>query len=243
MLRSIIPFVLVCLGITLVALARDMPLFDWEISEIVVDIPPGFDVKPSPWTTRLGETVLGEAFDDGGYFLWQVYTSMGNSTDVCSPLGPKPIAKLSQNDELLERISINFYQKVFSWSAHWSIVGLILFLSGVYIWWFTIWYKHPISRAVIFTGIVTMMFCLLQVSIWRILAGRVMPALPCTLFLPAHPYSGTITFNANLSKIHYEMLIVLFTGVCFELGAIGVMLRQMMRAIMQRKESAQSAVG
>ncbi len=70
-----------------------------------------------------------------------------------------------------------------------------------------------------------------------------MPALPCALFLPSHPYYGTITFTARLLKVHYEMLAVLFTGVCLELGAVAVILRQIIKAIMQRKESVQSVVG
>ena len=239
--RSIIPFVLVCLGFTLVGLARDMPLFEWEIKEIVADLPPDFHVKPSPWITRLGESVLGDSSDDSSYFLWQVYTPMGNGKDVCSPVGPKPVAKRSHNDEVLERVSIGFYQKVYPWL--WSLSWLFLFLSGFYVWWFAILYKRPISEAVIFTVLITIMSCFLFDNVWRPLTGRVMPALPCALFLPSHPYSGTITFNANLSKIHYEMLIILFIGVSLELGAVGVMFRQTMKAIMQRKESAQSDVG
>jgi hypothetical protein len=87
------------------------------------------------------------------------------------------------------------------------------------------------------------MSCFLFDNVWRSLAARVMPALPCALFLPSHPYSGTITFNVHLSKIHYEMLITLFIGISLELGAVGVMLRQTMKARMHGKESAQSVVG
>jgi len=241
MLRSIIPFVLVCLGFTIVGLARDMPRFEWEISDINADIPPDFHVQPSPWTTRLGESVLGDSSDDNSYFLWQVYTPSGNGEDSCSPVGSKPVVKRSQNDETLERVSIGFYQKVYPWL--WGISWLLLFLSGNYVWWFAIWDKRPISEAVIFTVIILVMSCFLFDNVWRPLAGRVMPALSCIPLAESQPYSGTITFNANLSKIHYEMLLVLFTGVCLELGAVGVILRQTMRAIMRRKESAQPVVG
>ena len=76
MLRSIIPFVLVCLGFAVVGLARDMPLFEWEISKMTADLPPDFHVKPSPWTTRLGDftTWYGKPLDHSTSFLWQVYT-------------------------------------------------------------------------------------------------------------------------------------------------------------------------
>ena len=70
-----------------------------------------------------------------------------------------------------------------------------------------------------------------------------MPALACAIFAPPHPYSGTFTFSAKLSGVHFEMLAVLFTGVGLELGAVVVILNQIRKAIMQRKESAKLAVG
>jgi hypothetical protein len=185
-----------------------MPLFDWGMSDVVADSPPNFQIKPSILTTRLGESV----------------------SDVCSPAGARSVTRLSQNDELLERISTNFYQKVFPWL--WSLSWLLLFLSGMYIWWFANWYKHPISEAIIFTVLSMIMFCWFLINVWHPLSARVMLSFPCP-----------VVFNAKLSKVHYEMLVVLFTGICLELGAIGAIFRQIMRAITQRKESAQSAVG
>jgi hypothetical protein len=242
MFRSLIPFVLVCLGFTLVGLARDMPLFEWETSEIIADLPPDFQVKPSPWTTRLGESVLGDSSDDSSYFLWQIYTPMGNSTDVCSPVGSKPTVKRSRIDEAFERISLGVYQEVYP--LLWGISWLLLLVSGLYVWGFATSYKRPIYEPIIFTTIIIIFFCFFFFdNVLRPLTGRVMPALPCGFFLPSHPYSGTITFTAKLSKIHYEMLMVLITGICFELGAIGVMVRQIRMAPMTEKESAQSVVG
>jgi hypothetical protein len=55
--------------------------------------------------------------------------------------------------------------------------------------------------------------------------------------------SGTVTFNARLSTVHYETLLVLFTGVIAEVGAFVVMLRQIMKAIIERKSSVESDVG
>ena len=240
--RSIIPFIMACLGITLVALARDMPLFDWEISKVVADFPPNFYVKQSPWTTRLGESVLDDSLDNGAYFLWQVYTPMGDK-DVCSPIGLKPDAKFSKSGEFLERISANLYHNVFSWSSQEIIFGPMLLFCGIYIWWFTIWYKRPISEATIFTVLIVIVFCFLQASIWRVLRWRVMPALACAIFTPPHPYSGTFSFSARLLGVHFEMLAVLLIGVCLEVGAVVVILSQIRKAIIQRKESAKSAVG
>ncbi len=241
MLRSFIPYVLVCLGFTIVGLARDMPLFEWEVSEIIADIPPHYHVKPSPWTTRLGESVLGDPTDDNAYFLWQVYTPSGDGEYSCSPVGSKPLVQRLQNDEALERISIGFYQRVYPWL--WGTSWLLLFLSGIYVWWFAFWHKRPIAEPILFTVIIVVMSCFLFDNVWRVLASRVMPALSCIPIPEPQPYSGAITFNVNLSKIRYEMLGVLLTGIGLELGAIGVMVRQTKRVIMQSKESSQPAVG
>ncbi len=248
MLRSIIPFVLVCLGFAAVGLAQDMPLFEWEVSKITADLPPNFHVKPSPWTTRVGESILGDfttwygkPLDHSTSFLWQVYTPMENGKDICSPVGSTPVAKRSRNDETIEQVSMGFYQNVYPWLR--SISWLLLFLSGIYVWWFAIWYKRPIFEAIVFTALIVVIFCFYFDNVLRPLAMRVMPALPCALFLPSHPYAGALTFNASLSKVHYEMLVVLLAGVCLELGAVGLMIRQTMKAIMHRKESAQVAAG
>ncbi|MFN8403587.1 MAG: hypothetical protein U0V48_08515 [Anaerolineales bacterium] len=240
MFRSFIPFFLACLGFAIIGLARDMPLFEWQISQIVADIPPDFHFKPSPWKTRLGESVLGDSSDKGSYFLWQIYTPMGDSSDVCSPVGSKPIAKRSRIAETLEHISLGFYQKVYPWL--WGTSWLILFLSGLYVWGFANVYKRPFYEPVIFSALLTIIFCFFFDNVLRPLSGRVMPALPCEMFLPSHPYSGTIAFTAHLSKIHFEMPIAMFIGIGLQLGAIGVMVRQIREAPIPEKESAQSVM-
>jgi len=241
MLRSIIPFCLACLGFAIIGFGRDMPLFEWQISQIVADIPQDFHFKPSPWTTRLGESVLGNSSNDGSYFLWQIYTPMGDSSDVCSPSGSKLIAQRSRIAETLEHISLGFYQKVYPWL--WGTSWLILFLSSLYVWGFANVYKRPFYEPVIFSVLLSIIFCFFFDNVLRPLSGRVMPALPCEMFLPPHPYSGTIIFNANLAKIHVEMLIALFIGISLELAALGVMVYQTKTVPMPEKESAQLVVG
>src|SRR5574339_1081821 len=129
MYRSIIPFILVCLGFTLFMFAQDMLLFDWEISDAESSFP-NLQIKPSLLTTRLGESVLY----------------------VCSPGDGESVVRLSQSDELLERISIYSHQKIFPWL--WGLALLLLFLSAIYIWWFAIWYKHLTTEAIIFTVLI-----------------------------------------------------------------------------------------
>jgi hypothetical protein len=50
-------------------------------------------------------------------------------------------------------------------------------------------------------------------------------------------------FNVGLSKVHYEMTIVLFLGICLGLAALVVILRQIIKAIIERKESSNLAMG
>src|SRR4026209_109931 len=101
--RSLLPFMLVILGFTLVLLARDLPLFEWEINEIIADIPPEFQYKNSSWTTRLGESVVGPSFGDH-YVFWQAYVP-AEGFGVCSPAGLHPVVKRSWLDESLDRVS------------------------------------------------------------------------------------------------------------------------------------------
>ncbi len=125
--RSLLPFTLASLGHVIVLLAIYIPLFEWQISGIVTDFPPTYDVHISshPLTT-----ILGEALSTDSY-LGKVYVS---------------------KDEAICR--------------------------------------------------------------------------DC--------YSGTVTFNVALSKVHYEMPILLFAGILLELGALGIMVRQIIKAIIER---------
>jgi len=108
-------------------------------------------------------------------------------------------------------------------------------LAGIYIWWFTIWYKRPIWKAlvlaVVFTGVAVFIFIVLtqivRPFLWRVGASpEYFGTLDC--------YSGTVTFNVALSKVHYEMPILLFAGILLELGALGIMVRQIIKAIIER---------
>ena len=49
---------------------------------------------------------------------------------------------------------------------------------------------------------------------------------------------GTLTFAVALSKVHYETFVILLIGILLELGGIVVILRQIMKAITNRKEFA-----
>jgi hypothetical protein len=227
MLRSLIPFILASLGFVLVALAINMPLFAWQISDIVTDLPPEVHVDPSPWTTKLGESLENN-------FYIPVYVSVEGTR--CRPEPLTAIIQRSRNDETLERLALNIDQKVIPWLSESSKFGVLLFFCGIYIWWFTLSYKRPIAEASIATFISVIVIGIL-INIWRLFFHKVVNSFGCS------GLEGTITLNARLSLIHYETLIIFFAGILLELGALGMILREMIRTVIERKEPSKSAVG
>jgi len=125
---------------------------------------------------------------------------------------------------------LNFYTKNISWLAGWSLTEIIL--SVLYIWWFVIFYnRYSFWKAIGLTVFVLFIFL------------NLIPRLTSPLFPGFHPgevdcYPGTITFIAALSKIHYETPIVMLVGVLLELGALGIMLHQVIRTIIERNKVA-----
>ena len=226
-----LPFILASLGFSMILLAIKMPLFEWQISEIVTDLPPEVHINPSPWVTRLGQSL-----DDDSYIFYQVYVSKDGLS--CRLKGVNSVTNRSQNDEQLERVSLSISQKITLLKSGWNLVGLILFLcGGIYIWWFALWSGRPISEAIIFTVIVIVIFVFLAVGIWRpFLLYTVGPHLDCLGV--SDRYHGTFAFTAILSKVHYETPVVLLTGILLELGALGVMVRQIMKVIFERRSGS-----
>ncbi len=148
----------------------------------------------------------------------------GNSTN---PENLDPVVRRSESEETLERVTRNINRSIFPW------LWFLLFLSGSYVWWHIVYHKHSIAEAFISTVIAVVFLCIL---------------LDSTRFFYAHIGSseclaGTITFDAKLSKIHYETLFALIASLLAEVGAVGIMLGQIRRAIMQRKESSKLSVG
>ncbi len=117
----------------------------------------------------------------------------------------------------------------------WLIIGVIL--SIIYMWWFLLQDKqdkvsHTVM-AIFFTAIAVGM-CFLLSQVVR-LAGPAIGWIP--YYYEIWDCHGTVTFNARLSKVHYETLIVLCIGIMLELGAFGTMLRQIIRDVVERKRS------
>ena len=229
MFRSVLPFVLVCLGFTLVAVSTNMPLLDWQISEVVTDFPSEIQINPSPWTTRLGQTLSA---DWSSAIFYNVYVL--RSGNKCLPKILDTDVNRSRFADRVEELSLSINGSFLL--VNWVGFVSTLFLCGVYIWWFTIWYKRPIAEAINYTVIAVMLFFFL-IDVWRPLGAKVGPPFLCS------DYQGTITFNARVSRLHFETLVVLFAGIFAELGAIGMMARQIIKAIIERKSSARSDVG
>jgi hypothetical protein len=231
MFRSLLPFALAILGFALILSTINMPLFTWQISEIVTDFPATYDVRitPSPWTAHLGDSL-----DDGSFVFIKIYIQREKSP--CREENLSFIVRRSQKDEALEQV-LNFDQENTLWPLQLSIVNIIL--SVVYIWWFTIWREH---RSVFLAVIFTMISGCIFVYLTQIMKGFAGPLNHIAYFGTIDCY-GTVTFNAALSEVHYETLFVLFVATAIELGALGVMLRQIVKAVIERKEASKSAVG
>jgi hypothetical protein len=221
--RSLLPLILASLGFFIIRFVINMPLLEWQVSEIAIDFPSTYEVEisPSPWRASLGETL-----DDGSYILQEIRV-IGDES-FCRKEHLKFVVRRSQNDEIVERV-LNANLKNTSWLFAWGMIELIL--SGMYIWWFIIEYKHRgVVDAVIFLGIAGLIY------VFLILISRVLgPQLGYSGIVDCY---GTVTFNAKLSKIHYETLIVLFISILSELGALSIILRQIIKAGTERKQTS-----
>jgi hypothetical protein len=233
-LQSLLPSILVSFGCFIILLAGDMPLFEWQISQLVTDFPSTYDVRvdSSPW-----RAYLGDSLDDGTYIFRNIWVEQDGK--ICFRKDFHFEVMRSRNDKTLERI-LNIESQSFEWLFQWGYIEFLL--SVIYIWFFSIWYERRAGCffAFVLTGIAVFIF--LNVSqIARVLAS------PFRLFVPSDfgqiICSGAVTFTAALSRIHYEALLVLLVGILLELGAVGVIVTQVMKAKMHGNESPKLEVG
>lgn len=213
--RSLLPFILASLGSTLFAWAISMPLFEWHISEILTDAPNDVQFTSSPWVTKLGESL-----EDSSYIFHQIDGQYCKSDR--NPEKLDFVVTRSWLEETLEKITRSINHSIIPW------LWLLILLSGIYIWWHTIYYKRPITEALISTMVAVVFLCIL-LNISRPFFARGI-GLGCL--------EGTITFNARLSKVHYETLIVLFASILAELGALGMIFRHIIRIVVEKKSSS-----
>jgi hypothetical protein len=226
MRHSFLPFTLISLGFAMLLYALAMPLFEWKISEIVTDFPPNYEIQVfPPWTARFGESI-----NDDSYTYRKVSVLIDRKE--CYNEDIKLSIRRSQKDEDSEQVWLNIYKSV-SWLPRWSLFETVI--SIMYIWWFVIWYKHQsLWKAIGLT--VLAVFILLN-----LLPRLTSPLDPYTFPGIVDCYEGTITFNASLSKIHYETPIVFFIGILMELGALVIMAQQTIKAAIERKSASNSS--
>jgi hypothetical protein len=234
MQRALLPNVLASLGYILIVWALTLPLFEWEVNLVNADYPPNYQVHftPSPWKAKLGESL-----DDSSYIFRKIFVSMDQQTCL-NEEGLNIMGERSLNDKELELLSIKSNNFI-SWLPFWSLIPIIL--SGIYMWWVILWRIHrPISEAVASTVLIAVLFCFL-IGLLRLLG----PTVSWDYFVVSYECRGALTFSAELSKIHYEMPIpiILVLGIFAELVAFAVMLREIVRTIIQGKDSSKLAVG
>jgi hypothetical protein len=233
MYRAFIPFILALLGLPMIFFASIEPVFEWQISEMVVDVPSSsYEVRisPSPWIA-----IIGDALRDKSYIFHQV--SILNDGMYCSSRDFNVAVNRSPNDELLERLSLGFQinDKSIDWVISWILIEIVL--SLVYILWFIIWHAHrPVSYAISSAGFATMCFCFLMIPMMKLMGPRIS-------YGGLSDCQGAISFSAELLKVNYSVPIVLLAGIFAEMAALVIMVRQVIRAISKRGEPSKLAVG
>ena len=213
MLRNFIPFVLASLGFAMILWADRSPLFNWQTSKIVADVSSACDFELPTYLT----TRLGESFEE-------------RKTD-----GLKIVVIRSRTDDLLNRVSL-----VVDKFVPWLSAGVILSIS--YLWQFPLQGRqnrvsHIVIAFVLTAAAVFICFFLSQV------VRSAGPAVGWQLYHFGENCQGTITFSAKLLKMYYETPALLFAGTMMEVGAIGIISRQIKRSIMAEKESTRLAAG
>ena len=223
MRQSVIPSILASLGYVIVLFAMSLPLLEWHITEILTDYPTSYEVH---FPSRFVSTKLGESLDVGS-----VRTEMYISMDVnfCRYGDTNIIIRRSNDDKATEEKLLKFKEIVMR-LEEWMLIGIVL--STIYIWWFKIWYKQLVWDAVGLTGVTVFIFLFLTQVIRPFLWGvGVSPVyfgeLDCT--------QGTVTLNVGLFGLHYETLAALFVGIVFGITSLGVIVRSVINALIEKK--------
>jgi hypothetical protein len=210
-----------------------MPLFEWRVGSLTENYPSDYEVHliPSPWVTRLGESLV-----DKPYISRKVFISVDQRT-CWIEMGHKITIERSATDKQWDLISSKL--KNFPlWLALGSFILIVL--SVIYMWWRIIWHEHrTITDAVKLTLIITFFFCF-PIGMMRLLGPRISTDY---FFAMCNEYFGMMSFNAEISKVHYEMPIIMLSAILAEFGALGVMTRQIIKTIIERKSPIESDVG
>jgi hypothetical protein len=228
--RNFIPFLLAVFGyaIILLSIGSARPLFEWQIKDINSDFPSPYEVHVSPYllTTSIGD------FVNSGSYHGKVYVVKDG--EVCRSEDVNFEARRSQNHKTLEEALSNVDQALYSWS------GIEIYLSGLCIWLCAAAYKRPLWETLLYTVLAGFLFLFLTVLVHPFLY-KIAP--PSEYFGGLECYHGTVIFNVVILKTHYETLLLLLVGILCEVGGIVMIVLQVRRAILQKKEPEEIVVG
>ena len=225
MKRTLLPLILAVSGLVLNNWASSMPLFEWQVGSLSENYPSNYGVhlSPSPWIARLGESLV-----DNVYTSRNVVVSFDGKPCLIDKIN----IEWSVIDKKLDLISGKLKK-----SSLWVVLAsyILIVLSIIYMWWMIIWQEHrTIAEAVSLTIIILFFFY------FRLLDRKLSIDY---FFAWCNEYPGIVSFNAEISKIHYEMLIIMLSAILAEFGALGIMIRQIAKTFIERKSSIESAVG
>ena len=234
MVRGFLPFVLALMALPMILFAYVNPLFQWQISEIVIEVPSSYEVNisPSPW-----EVYIGDTLNDKKYVFFNI--SVLNEGKFCSPKDFSLVVKRSQRDELLEQLSLwqLFNSRGIEWYLWWVLAEIAL--SMVYLLWFTYWQDHRTIGYTILSGVIaTMAFCFVMVPMAKLMGPRIID-----MFAGIANCHGAFTFHAEIVKVYYAVPIVLLSSIFAEFGALIIMAREIIKVSRNRTESSKWAVG
>lgn len=214
-LRNLLPFILASLGYVLIALAWTMPLLEWQISDIVMDIPSTHEGNiRSSWSTKFGEALLdGPRFGIGDV---SVVRSAAPFSDNCGSVDL--VVHRSQHDEKVEQgwlTASEFFED-------YQLIGggIVMILAAICIWLFATSHEHRPAGSVIILIIIAATFSCILLMIWY-------SAFSVTHqhYNLAYDCHATVTLTATLSKIYFGPPAALFAGICLQVGAIVLMFK------------------
>jgi len=226
MKQTLLPSFLASLGYVMVLLAVSLPFFNWQVKETITDFPPSYEIQATaiPLTTRLGKP-LGD-----GLFRGKIIIT--NDGIPCRYQNVNITVRQVEYNKSSDRIQEIFSEENIVKLE--EVIGMVIVLSGIYIWWFAIWHRHSFWEGVGLTILAISIFILLTQITRPFLWGtgdflKQVGDIDC--------FRGSITFGVRLLKIHYGILILLIGGVILEIGAVGLMLHYAIAIINNHNES------
>ncbi len=218
MCRSLLPLILVSIGIHIFVLAISTPLLEWQIKEVDSDFPPAYEVHTSTFGTLLGN------FPRDSSYYGQIYVTKGGT--ICPYESMILIERQPHENGAIEQVMRRIKGTYVPWLENLGAIAICI--AVIYMWWFAVWYRRPVLETLFLTGTGMFIFLLLS-QIVRPFLWRVGPTFGFYGIVDC--YHGTILFAVSLIKIHYEMPIVLLVSILPIWKAFSMMIRQIIKTV------------